>query len=161
MDNEIHEYVLSLLKNYAAAERQISILRYELEHPAHVSADEMIETMSFGHGDGTGKTTGHISNKTLYIALNYQEQAEKTNDKTIDEIASRLFELEREHDRLRHFVSLLETKYETAIRLCYFEQKTSEEMAVGMGVSVRTALAIKKQAIEALCDIYCFAEGLH
>ena len=158
MDNEIHEYVLSLLKNYAAVERQISILRYELEHPAHVSADDMIESMSFGHGDGTGKSPGHISNKTLYIALNYQERAEQANGKTVDEIATKLFELERERDRRLHFASLLTPKQQAAIRLAFFEQKTSDEMADCMGISVRTAKTLKKQAVLDLCKIYAFAE---
>ena len=161
MDNEIHEYVLSLLKNYAAVERQISILRYELEHPAHVSADDMIESMSFGHGDGTGKTPGHISNKTLYIALNYQERAEQANGKTVDEIATKLFELERERERLLHFISLLMPRQEKIIRLCFFEQKPYEEVANELGISVRTVQALRKKAIDTLCEMYGFAGELH
>ena len=121
----------------------------------------MIETMSFGHGDGTGKTPGHISNKTLYIALNYQECAERANSKAVDEIASKLFELERERDRLLHFISLLKPKERAAIELYFFEQKTNEEMADSMGISARTAKAIKRQAIDTLCEIYAYAEATH
>lgn len=71
------KYVLKLLESYNERERKIAVLRYNLEHPAKVSRSEQIEAMNFGHGDGLDHSAGHISNKTLYIALNYEEQAER------------------------------------------------------------------------------------
>ena len=71
-------YVMSLLQNYRATKRKIQQLRYELEHPTHVTPEEMIEAMSFAKGEGKGRPSGSISNKTLYIAMNYQDAANKS-----------------------------------------------------------------------------------
>lgn len=43
MSNLSTNYVMTLLQNYRATKRKIEQLRYELEHPARVTPDEMIE----------------------------------------------------------------------------------------------------------------------
>lgn len=96
MSTEMSKYVLMLLESYNERARKIAVLRYNLEHPAKVSRSEQIEAMNFGHGDGFGHSAGHISNKTLYIALNYEEQAERMNAESAHEIAKELFALECE-----------------------------------------------------------------
>lgn len=75
--NNFTDHVTSLLQNYRATKRKNQQLRYELEHPAHVTPEEMIETMSFTKGDGEGRPSSSISNKTLYIAMNYQDAADR------------------------------------------------------------------------------------
>ena len=90
MSAEMKKYVIELLETYHDRERMIAVLRYELEHPDKISGAEQIEAMTYGHGDGIGGTKGHISNKTLYIALNYEEQAERLNTTAIKEIAEEL-----------------------------------------------------------------------
>ena len=78
------------------------LLHYEMKHSTRVSPEEVIDSMAFGHGDNTGSSgKGHISNKTLYIALNYQERMEHMHAEAANEIAQRLLELEGEQDRLR------------------------------------------------------------
>ena len=42
MNHNAKDQVLSLLQNYRATKRKIEQLRYELEHPARVTPDEMI-----------------------------------------------------------------------------------------------------------------------
>ena len=69
------ESIVRLLENYPTMQRQIALLRYEMEHPAHISPSELIGAMSFAKGDGLGTSSGHISDKTLYIAMNYQQKA--------------------------------------------------------------------------------------
>lgn len=102
------KYVLKLLESYNERERKIAVLRYNLEHPAKVSRSEQIEAMNFGHGDGLDHSAGHISNKTLYIALNYEEQAERMNAESAHEIAKELFALECEQRRLTYFIRTLD-----------------------------------------------------
>jgi len=46
--------------------------------------------------------------KTLYIAMNYQETAANLNNESQGEIVSMLIPLEREIDRLEHYVALLD-----------------------------------------------------
>ena len=62
---------------------------------------------SLGHGDGATHSKGHISNKTLYIALNYQEQTDRANAEVREEVVDRLIALEREQERLAYYIALL------------------------------------------------------
>ena len=77
MSAETRTYVIGLLESCRKRMNQIALLHYELEHPANVSPDEIIEAMSLHRSNGGSSGKGHISNKTLYIALNYQERTER------------------------------------------------------------------------------------
>ena len=157
MSAEMKNYVLNLLDTYQDRERKIAVLRYELEHPAQISPEEMIGAMSFARGDGTGRTEGHISNKTLYIALNYKDQADRINVETVDEVARRLVVLEQEQERLVYYVSLLDKRQADVLRLAYLDQFSWEEIARMLGVALRTAHKIKSQAVDKLVEMYAFA----
>ena len=95
MSNLSTNYVMTLLQNYRATKRKIEQLRYELEHPARVSPDEMIEAMNFAKGDGEGRSSGSVSNKTLYIAMNFQSAADGANAALTHDLVSRLVPLEQ------------------------------------------------------------------
>ena len=69
--DQMENYVIDLLETYRDRERKINILHYNMEHPAKVDGTEQIEAMNYGRNDSAGHTKGHISNKTLYIAHNY------------------------------------------------------------------------------------------
>lgn len=156
MNRNMKSYVINLLETYLKREQQIDLLHYEMRHTARVSSEEMIDGMSLGHGDGMGGGKGHISNKTMYIALNYQERMERMNEESANEIAQRLLELETEQNRLRHYVSLLEKREAAVIRLSYFEEVTQDEAAESLGIVPRTMRRIKKEAIEKLVEMYIF-----
>lgn len=155
MDTDMKAHVISLLETYSKRERQIDLLHYEMQHSARVSPEEMINGMSLGHRDSMG-SSGHISNKTMYIALNYQEQMDRMNAESMNEIAERLLELEAEQDRIRHYVSLLEKREAEVIRLFYFEGHSWEETAKKIGVVLRTVYKIKNRAIHHLAALYSY-----
>ena len=119
-NKNIEAYVVNILESYPKRELQISLLHYEMQHTAHISPEEMIEGMSFAHGDSTGGRKGRISDKTMYIALNYQERMDRMNEDAANKIARRLLELESEQDRIRYYVSLMEKRESVVIRLTYF-----------------------------------------
>ncbi|MCI8400365.1 MAG: sigma-70 family RNA polymerase sigma factor [Oscillibacter sp.] len=122
----------------------------------------MIDGMALGHGDGMGGSgKGRISNKTMYIALNYQEKMDRMNAEAANEIAQRLLELEGEQDRLRYYVSLLEKREMEALRLFYFEGRSWEETAKELGVVLRSVYKIKSKAIGHLADLYAYKTGLN
>lgn len=155
---ETKAYVIDLLKSYHKRINQIALLHYELEHPPNISSDEMIGAMSLGHGDGTARAKGHISNKTLYIALNYQEQADRMNSDAREEIVKHLVELEREQEKLAYCISLLDEHQATVIRRFYFENHTWGEIARELHVVIRTIHKIKNRALDRLAAMYTFAE---
>lgn len=64
---ETRTYVISLLESYHKRMNQIALLHYELEHPANISSDEMIEAMSLSRSDGASRSKGHVSNKTIEL----------------------------------------------------------------------------------------------
>ena len=159
MAAEVRNHVISLLESYHKRMNQIALLHFDLEHPAEVSPEEMIGAMSFGHGGGDIRSKGHISNKTLYIALNYQNRADKMNYETRDEIVKRLIELEYEQERLVFYIALLNDKQATVIRRFYFEGCTWGEIAKELHIVTRTVHKIKNQALDRLAAMYQFAEG--
>lgn len=158
MKVDMKERVMILLENYNERERQIALLHYEMQHTVRVSPEEIIDAMSLGHGDGMGGSSkGHISDKTMYIALNYQEKMERMNADAAGEIAQRLLELEAEQDRLRYYVSLLKKREAEVIRLFYMEQMTMDNVEKEMHLSAKTLRKLKNQAVDALTAMYEFA----
>ena len=155
------ETVSSLLSSYHKRAQKISLLRYELSHPSHITGEEMIKAMSYAHPEDTRHIKGHTTNKTPYIALNYQEQAEQMNKETIGQISGQLMQLERKQARLEYYVSLLEPRQEQVLRRTCFERVPQEKVAEELGVSVRRGQDIKAQAIDELAEMYGFTEKLH
>ena len=162
MNIDMKAHVVDLLERYSERERQIALLHYEMQHTARVSPEEVIDMMYLGHGDGLGGSgKGHISDKTMYIALNYHEKMDRLNAEAAHEIAQRLLELEGEQDRLRYYVSLLEKREMEALRLFYFEGRSWEETAKELGVVLRSVYKIKSKAIDHLADLYAYKTGLN
>lgn len=157
MNNDMRSYVINLLETYQERTRKIALLHYELEHPARTSEAEMISAMALGHGaGGSSHTEGHISDKTLYIALNYQNRTDELNADIKEEIVVQLVELEWEQERLEYYTSLLEKRQALVIRLAYFEGLPWDEVAKEAGAAVRTVHKIKNQALEQLAEMYQF-----
>lgn len=158
---ETRTYVVGLLESYQKRSKQIELLHYELSHPAHVSEQEMIEALAYTHSDGQGHPGGHASDKTLYIALNYQNQADSMNGDTIDEVAKQLVTLEREQERLKYYVSLLNERQKKVIQLFYFNGMTQDEVADKLEVTVRYIHSIKAKAINELVSMYEYVSCFH
>ncbi len=155
-DNRSH--VVALLEEYRVNIRKIAQLRYELDHPMTVSPAEMIDAMSFGKGAGEGRPSpGYVSNKTLYIAMNYQEKAAQLNNENREDIVGRLVPLERAVDRLEFYVGLLTEKQAVIIRRHYFDGASMEALAAEMQMSPKTLRKVKNEAIEALTEMYEYA----
>lgn len=150
------KHVEDLLNSYPEMIRKISLLRYELEHTSTVSPDEMIEAMSFAKSEGSGSAPSGVSNKTLYIALNYQEAAERVNTEAMDDLSLRLFPLEQTIHRLHHYVGLLPAEEKTIIQLSCFEQKSLQEVAEILDISLWTVRSRRKSAITNLAKMYDF-----
>ena len=162
MDNDMKLYVTRLLETCQERKRKIALLHYELDHPAHASETEMISAMALGHGDGNGggHVEGHISDKTLYIALNYQSKVDKMNADTKEEIVVQLVEMEHEQKRLEYYVSLLAYRQAEVIKLTFFERCSQNDVARKLAIVPRTVRRIKEEAVDKLVEMYSFAENL-
>ena len=160
MNIDVRNHVIYLLDTYHKRARQIAVLRYELTNPAMVTDSEVLEAMQFARSEGIRRPAGHISNKTLHIALNYREQAKRINAENLDEISTELVKLTEEQSRLEYFVSLLEPRQEKILRLTCFERVPQEAVAKELGITVRRVQAIKAQAIDELAEMYELAGNL-
>ncbi len=157
MNVETRMYVVDLLESYQKRSKQIELLHYELSHPARVSENEIIGALALAHGDGEGgRPGGHASDKTLYIALNYQARANHVNSDTAEEVVGQLVTLEREQERLNYYVSLLNPRHAELLKLLYFEGYSQEECAKKLEIATRTVRRIKDDAIEELTEMYSF-----
>ncbi len=157
---DVRKRVLDMLVNYRGNERRIALLRYEINHPAFATADDMIEMMTFGRSDVSGASSGSISNKTLHIALNYEDRMNQLNDGTISEIAYQLYELERQQERLLYYISLLEQTESDIIRMTYIDGMVNDEIAQRLGVTIRTVSAHRRRAINRLCEMFEYLSEL-
>ena len=158
MNAEMKNYVIKQLETYHDRERKIAVLRYDLEHPSEVGVTEQIEAMNYGSGEGVGHSKGHISNKTLYIALNYEEQAKQLNAESAKEIADELFILERRQKKLLYYISLLEKRQAEVVRMVYMEGVSTKKAAEQHGLNVRTIERIRKDAVDNLAEMYTYSE---
>lgn len=161
MNTEIKNCVMNLLANYHSRKREIALLQYELTCPAKVTEDDMIAAMTYARPEELGRPAGHISNKTLYIALNYQERAEQINANNFAEIHARLTKLQQEQDRLDYYISLLEPRQKLILTRTYIDRTSNEDVAKEIGISVRRLQELKAQAVENLAEMYEFTAGLH
>lgn len=162
MNDDMRLYVINLLETCKERKRKIALLHYELENPAHASETEMISAMALGHGiGGSGDCDkGHISDKTLYIALNYQSKVDKLNADTKEEIVVQLVELEQEQRRLDYYTSLLNERQAKVIKLTFFEGYAQNDIARKLAIVPRTVRRIKDEGVDKLVEMYSFAENL-
>ena len=156
MSTETVKYVTGLLEGYQKDTRRMEALRFELNYPRQVTPDEMIESMNFGHGDGSGISKGNISNKTLYIASNYMDRTIHLNTEATDEVFNLLCSMEEERNRLLYYISLLDARDSEVINATYIELKSREELGEMFGVSVKSVSNMRKQAVKNLCALYDF-----
>ena len=158
--NDIKTMVMSLLTQYRETQRYIEVLRYEMQHPPTISAEEIIDSLAFGHGDHSGPTTGQISDKTFYIALNYQDKLRKTNETARNEIAIQLTKLEMQQERLRYYIGSMDEQDAELIRMTYMDGLDNEQIAQKLGVSVRTVRTRRSKAIDLLCELFAYTATL-
>ena len=115
------EKLVSWLKAYPALKRKIRLLQYERTHPSQVSEQEVINGLALSHPlSGDGGQAGHISDKTMRIALSFQNETDRLNYESIWEIDQELSVLTRRLEKLEFYVDQLEKKQAEVIRDYYF-----------------------------------------
>lgn len=150
------ERVIQKLYEYPKIKQKIKLLRFELENHKPVSAEDMLETMCFAKGDGTGHNSGAVSNRTLYIAMNYQCAADAANSESSKEILNRLIPLEKEASRIEYYLSFLQENEKTVIRLLYFERHSLSETGEIMSSSIWCTRKVRDEGIGRLVEMYDF-----
>ena len=154
--------VVELLESYMSRETKIKLLTYEMKRLPRVSPHEMLEAMALSAPEGVGGLTGHISDTTMQIALNYSDVTMRTNLEGREDLLAELTNLETIHNRLTYYVDLLPERERSVIQAQYFYGKTLQEISAEMEKTPRTIQSYRKVAIENICKMYRFASrGKH
>lgn len=154
---EKKQEVFDALKAYPQKKKQISLLRYELEHPSHISEEELIENLSLAKAEaGIGSSPGHISNKTMMIALQYQDAAARINGGVVAEITQELSVLEAEVARIDYYLTLLDEGKALVLRRYYLEQRSWAELEAEIHLSQRALIKRRDDAVEELAEMFGF-----
>lgn len=148
--------VIEALKNYPEQQKKIRLLRYELEHPTQVSEEELIESLSLSKSTDGGGPSGHISNKTMMIALQFQDEAQRMNSEVVIQIAQDLHILEAETARVDYYISLLDLEQAQVIRGYYLEKKQWADMETETGLTQRALLKRRDAGVAELSDMFEF-----
>ena len=149
--------IIALLKRYPEEKRKIEQLRFELEHPARIGENELIDSLSV-RPLGESRVGGHISNKTMKIALQYQNTLHHMNSETVTDIAQDLRSLESEIRRIEHYVSLLDEQKSNVISMMYFERKGICELENECQLSRSTIYRTRNEAIDDLVSMYMYLD---
>ena len=145
------EDVVALLITYPKLQRKVRLLEYGRLHPSQVSQEEVISGLALSHPlDGGPGPAGHISDKTMQIALNFQDETDRLNYVTVLEIDQELQVLRNRIEKLEFYVSQLEKKQAEVIRKYYFEEKTWPEIQMEMHISSRTLSKYRDDGLDTL-----------
>ena len=158
MGKDVNQYVLSLLETYPETSKRIELMRYELYSSMVVSPQEMIEVMTYAK-KGT-QVAAEMPRDVPGIALSYRDITERLNQEIISEALETYMSLLREQDRLLHYVDLLSAREREIITAYYFDQRSWSEISKSLGISPRTAYAIRSQAIDELVTMYSYANRI-
>ncbi len=152
---------LSMLEGYLEQQRRISALRYEFEHIDYVTEEEMIGQMALPgrpEDGGVGRSVGHISDKTMYIALNFRNQAQHLNSEEADRILEQLAPLEAEAERLEFYVGLLPPHLRDTLKLHYFQGLAWTDVARALFVTESALVKRRRVAVQQLADLLFLKE---
>ena len=160
METYTKSRITQMLENYRNDTQTITILRRSLNEAPRISEDQIINDMNFQHGESIGMVTGHISDKTAYIAQHYRQKLNDVNQDSLNQYAADLWRMEQERETLNFYVSLLEPRQRQLISLYYMQDVPRERIAAEMDITVRTFHYIRKRAIERLAAMYNLTEKL-
>lgn len=159
MSAESRNKVISLLESFHEREQKIALLQYELMNYPQASSSEVIDGMGLGHSCELTPHSGFVSNKTLFIALNYQDRVEQINSEILNDILDELTEVDHVQRRLLYYVSILAPQQKLVIQRFYFEGHSWEEIAKEVKVALRTVHKIKNRAFDKLAEFYDFSKA--
>lgn len=148
------------LKSYNELQKKIMLLEYEITHPVKLSSSELLDALSFGKSQSgvSTKNCGTDCDRVSYLATHYRRIAEKMSEEANGAIFQEWCELMEDAMRLEHYISLLPEIYQLILRAVYIDQKHWGDIEQETGVSRRTLLRKKENALNSLVEMYSYSE---
>jgi hypothetical protein len=157
--NNDKEKVIEMLHSYRQKKRMIEQLKFELENPSQITAEEVLRAISIGNSEFTAVHSGGVSDKTMSVVAHYSDITSRLNLETLDQIKRELRMLVSETSKLELYVSLLDKNYENVIHLRDFEGKSWSEIETALNSTERRLRERRKAAIEELSNMYGFVDA--
>lgn len=158
MSESRKEQIISLLRHYKTYKERIALLRYEMQHPARISQNEMIDALALSHGEGGTVSLGHIPDKTYYAAKKFEAETERANMEVTREIADRLIELEDIVNRVDYYMTFLKEQERQVIESCYFNGQSIQKASEMLGYSMWTVRKLRDSAVDRLTEMYTYVK---
>ena len=100
--SETRNMVVNLLTSYPAKKTRLEQLRFELRRMTSRSESDIIEELALRGSSlgGGGVQRGHISDKTMTIALEYHDISRRMSSDAINEIVSDIAAIGSELERI-------------------------------------------------------------
>lgn len=147
-------YVEKIINEYPKMLKEKEHLGKQIESLEFVSAEEIINAMSFSHEDGERVQTSGTSDKTAKIAMGYQDKLERINDELLKPMQKKYIALDKEITFLESSIRCLPDNLSEVMIGLVLEGHTWEEVSNEMFVSVTKLQKLRKAAIEALVRVY-------
>lgn len=158
MSEEMKKKVEELLETSWDREWKIAALEFLQKNPSLETKTDQIEAMTFARGDDIGYTKGRISNKTAFIALNYEERVNQLNTEYVTDVSEALHKEESKQKPLKLYISLLEKRQAEVLWMLFFKKIPTVQVAKHYQLSTRTITRIKNDAIAKLVEMYEYTE---
>jgi len=153
---ELRDYVIYLLEHYNQMKSEIDTLKFELRNLNRMKDTEMIEAMTFSSPlkDGDKVDSGSVSDKTTEIALDYRDRLERLRRDARQVVGTRLSDLCTATERLDFYLSKLPAFQASILREYYFENYSWRDLQELKGISAKTLLRHRDEAINRLAEMY-------
>ena len=157
MKDTLKEKVVETLKEYPTLKKKEALLCFELENPPAISQKELIESLSIpsSSGDGLPKS-GRISDRTMAIAVNYQDTAARMNGEVVMQITEELYAVRSKIRRIEKYVEMLSADRALVIRRYYLEGRTWNEIEDELHLCLRALTNRRDEALKDLMEMYDF-----
>lgn len=155
------EDIENLLKNYPGWKKKITLLEFERNNPSRATELEVLGGLALARPliEGAG-LSGHISDKTMQIALSFRDKTERMNRDTLLDIDQELEILQTRIEKLDFYVSQLDKGQAEVIRGHYFEGKSWADLQKELHISSRTLSNRRNGGLDALIAMGGYLERI-
>jgi len=147
-------YVEKIINEYPQMVRERERLKKQLESCEFLSAEELINAMSFSHPEGEHVQSSNISDKTAKVAMEYQERLNKINNELIGPMQKRYDTLDEEITFFEESVRGLPDNMVDIMIALFLEGVTWDSVEVEFLMNRRTIAECRKKAISCLVRMY-------
>lgn len=147
-------YVEKIINEYPQMVREREQLKKQLESCEFLSAEELINAMSFSHPEGERVQSSELSDKTARIAIGYREKLDKINEELIVPMQKRYNALDEEITFFEESVRGLPDNMVDIMIALFLEGLTWDEAEYNFCMNRRTISDCRKRAISCLVRMY-------